>query len=720
MDHSGYVDRSDLEKSTTFERGSGYSFFPSDDIAGEDADSPQQQQLQHQRQIKARLDGKYRRSVDDPSPRKDTTGRSIGIHWRKLGKKATTSESDVRPEPDLMPRFDLTAEEETLELCDSSEALALPHDGSPQNEGGSDNQVEMTIEASSSALVAHAAYGVEILPFNDCVSAKVKELSGVKRKNALQPLHTDRNIWPIQEKISSDYDDPEIMEHGQEDEDVDPVLVETQERKRGFQLPKLRIQKRTSPRRAPDLPIASSKAQTDESADDVAATLLDQDNRVRSNTVLRQRKPFSMVAAKSPSVAQQDSPSGDDKDHEARKGMHLRISRGRKPTNNADAARTITPTTKREKVSETIRRKLKMGPQDWKDVSGSGDFEGVWSWDESDSDDSDRDDIGDKSRADSEFDGSRTFQYDESILHAEDILNTDACGAFPSPVMDGVHLKSRRSKEKKELRVKPYDCFASHKVFMTEEEIYRSMLRPSQVVEDLDSFVKPWCHISEKGVTEFEKSYWGTPHDGRIGSVRVEVLGCVGVSKYKSDVSVYLVCGDAAFATDIIQGCRSPMWPHLSKRAACFPIMHAYARLYVGVFDVTKRKKSENDSFCGRVEIGMASLRPDTEYDVTLPLRASTFIYDRRPRGVVRLRISLHWFSERAAILSYLNAPRNAIATHQLFESPSIPCADPKTFRNVAFTIHGQELPGKYTNKALQATMREFNLYQQNFRVSFQ
>ncbi|KAI2503295.1 Protein kinase C conserved region 2 [Fragilaria crotonensis] len=249
---------------------------------------------------------------------------------------------------------------------------------------------------------------------------------------------------------------------------------------------------------------------------------------------------------------------------------------------------------------------------------------------------------------------------------------------------------------------------------MTEEEIYQNMLRPSEFVADLVSSVKPWYHIPEVQLTEMEKKYWGTTQDGRIGSLRVEVLGCVGISKYKSDVSVYLVCGDAAFATDVIHGSRSPMWPQSSRRAACFPIFHAYARLYVGVFDVTKRKKTENDSFCGRVEIGIPSLRPDTEYDVTLPLRVSSFIYDRRPRGVVRLRLSLHWFSERAAVLSYLPAPRNMTSTYHSVDSPSIPCADPKTFRNVAFTIHGQELPGKYTREAFQATMREFTLYHQN------
>ena len=157
------------------------------------------------------------------------------------------------------------------------------------------------------------------------------------------------------------------------------------------------------------------------------------------------------------------------------------------------------------------------------------------------------------------------------------------------------------------------------------------------------------------------------------------------------------------------------MWPSNSKRAAVFPIHHAYARLYAGVFAT---KKDKNDVFCGRVVLDLAALRPNTEYDVTLPLRASSFIYDRRPRGVIRLRFSLHWFSECAAVLSYLKSPHSLVAGPG-DDNPSVLCGDPKTFRNVAITVHGQDLPGKYTRKAFQATMREFNLSRLNLIVSW-
>lgn len=135
------------------------------------------------------------------------------------------------------------------------------------------------------------------------------------------------------------------------------------------------------------------------------------------------------------------------------------------------------------------------------------------------------------------------------------------------------------------------------------------------------------------------------------------------------------------------------------------------------MFDCKSRKNKENDVFCGRIVIDIAALRPETEYDVTFPLRHSSFIYDRRPRGVIRLRFGLHWFNERAAVISYFKNPKSIIASSPLIQGqPTVPCADPKTFRNVAVTCHGIDLPGKYTRGAFRATMREFNLYQMNLR----
>ena len=276
---------------------------------------------------------------------------------------------------------------------------------------------------------------------------------------------------------------------------------------------------------------------------------------------------------------------------------------------------------------------------------------------------------------------------------------------------------------KRKFRVRPYHRFPDGRQ-MTEEAIYADSLKPSKTFKPIKSYLAPTSNSTQQiSVPEVIQQLYGSPGiDGRIGALRVEVLGCVALARTnKPDIGVYCVCGDAAFCTDVISGYRSPMWPCETQRAALFPIHHAYAQLFVGVFDFKVQRNKDNDVFCGRVALDIASLRPDTEYDVTLPLRVSTFVYDTRKRGVIRLRFSMHWFNERAAVVSYFKSAKSLAKSSPFVEGhPTIPCADPKTFRNVAVTVYGQDLPGKYSRTAFRATMREFNLYQQNLRLALQ
>lgn len=274
------------------------------------------------------------------------------------------------------------------------------------------------------------------------------------------------------------------------------------------------------------------------------------------------------------------------------------------------------------------------------------------------------------------------------------------------------------TEDTRKVRVRPYRCFDGP-CYMTDGEIYKDMMKPSTNFVFLKSHHPPTTakKFESHTVSDRVRKLYGTREDGRIGSLRAEVLGCVGLARTKPFSAVYLVSGDNAFCTDVLNNFRSPMWPSISTRAAVFPVHHAYAQLYCGVFDVRARKGKENDVFCGRVVIDLATLRPNTEYDVTFPIRASSFIYDRRPRGVVRIRFSIHYFSERAAVLSYFKKPKwETNSPAKQIKQPTIPCAEPKTFRNVAVTLHGQDFPGKYTRASFRATIREFNLYQQNLR----
>mmetsp|Transcript_16173 Transcript_16173/g.44778 ORF Transcript_16173/g.44778 Transcript_16173/m.44778 type:complete len:1018 (+) Transcript_16173:218-3271(+) len=314
---------------------------------------------------------------------------------------------------------------------------------------------------------------------------------------------------------------------------------------------------------------------------------------------------------------------------------------------------------------------------------------------------------------------SNDTNYASNILVAgRNISNSFIPSVSPSSLRRNEVDQRDQEEKNKRVRVKPYSAFPTP-MYMNETDIYQCMMAGSSEFEFLTSYLNPSTNATRRAkIPQIVQRQFGSPkEDGRVGSLRLEVLGCVGLDRVKPEVSVYAVCGDCAFTTDIIEGNRSPMWPNSANRAAVFPLHHAYARAFIGVFDVKQQKEKEADHLCGRVTIDIASLRPDTEYDITFPLRASSFIYDRRPRGVVRVRFSLHWFSERSALLSYLKRPRNPLAfSRQAKKFPTIPCGDPKTFRNVAVTVHGQDFPGKYTRSAFRATMREFNLSQQNIR----
>ena len=123
-----------------------------------------------------------------------------------------------------------------------------------------------------------------------------------------------------------------------------------------------------------------------------------------------------------------------------------------------------------------------------------------------------------------------------------------------------------------------------------------------------------------------------------------------------------------------------------------------------GVF--ASKGPSSKDTFVGRVEIPIAQMRPNSRsYDVTLPLRASNNVYTRKKLGALRLRISLEYYDGRQAISSYLPHKRNKFKT-------TIACADPKSFRNVALTVHGTHLLERFSPDLLMAAIRELTYVQ--------
>jgi hypothetical protein len=236
-----------------------------------------------------------------------------------------------------------------------------------------------------------------------------------------------------------------------------------------------------------------------------------------------------------------------------------------------------------------------------------------------------------------------------------------------------------------------YPMYAYPNRWMTARELYTEMLKPSETFHDL--------------------RMTGTTKKKEIGVLKVEVLECVGLPildlASETDAVVYLVSGSYAFATDVIWNRLNPKWLPKSRRACVFPIYHAYARLFVGVFD--DDGKNEKDDFAGRVVIDLSRLRPRSTYDVTLPLRLSSQVYSRKPRGSVRLRFSLEWFSEREALLSYIPRTIRPTTKNRHEDDVTILCADKKAFRNIATTVHGIHMPGRFSQRRWKASMRELN-----------
>jgi hypothetical protein len=196
--------------------------------------------------------------------------------------------------------------------------------------------------------------------------------------------------------------------------------------------------------------------------------------------------------------------------------------------------------------------------------------------------------------------------------------------------------------------------------------------------------------------------------DEEIGQLWVEVLQCFGlptVSAFRA-VSAYAigVCGSNAFKTDIMPPVANPMWLCKMQRAGVFPLSKAYQRLFVGVFD--NGATETNYEFIGRVVVDISRLRPGCVYDVTLPLRQSAHVFSREPRGAVRLRLHLHWDSERAAVTSYIPREYPKFSPN---ENHRIHCIDEKGFRNIAQVVHGKDMPGKFSLTLLKGTVREFN-----------
>lgn len=256
------------------------------------------------------------------------------------------------------------------------------------------------------------------------------------------------------------------------------------------------------------------------------------------------------------------------------------------------------------------------------------------------------------------------------------------------------NLRDRRISSIGELEYRIFPLHAYPYTFMTKKELAVELPRTS----------KNFVDLRQNKADE-------------IGSLRVEVLQCMGLPKMDkyslTDAFCYIVCGSAVFVTDVIPDNLNPAWLPRTRRACILPLKNAYSQVYVGVFDYDG--ETESDDFIGRVVIDTPQLKSGFSYDITLPLRHTSRTYYRRKLGSIRLRLELHWTAgERAALLSYIPTSPSVITrriTNQPLEpATTIVCPDSKSFESVGFTVYGEDVPGKYSAHIKNAMSREVTL----------
>jgi len=158
---------------------------------------------------------------------------------------------------------------------------------------------------------------------------------------------------------------------------------------------------------------------------------------------------------------------------------------------------------------------------------------------------------------------------------------------------------------------------------------------------------------------------WLDIGSGNLGKVFIEILGCdglpdkdMGISKKdKTDAFVAIVYEDCVAKTDVVVDCLSPRWMPWMQRAFIFRRMHTSSNLNIGVFDFDAGITSGNHDMCGRVSVDLSNFQPDTEYVLRYNIYEDSVSLDRKPQGVLSLRLRMELVSEKELVLSNFQLP---------------------------------------------------------------
>jgi len=132
-----------------------------------------------------------------------------------------------------------------------------------------------------------------------------------------------------------------------------------------------------------------------------------------------------------------------------------------------------------------------------------------------------------------------------------------------------------------------------------------------------------------------------------------------------TDAFVAMVFEDNICRTDVINDELSPRFMPWSQRAFNFSIQHPSSLLFLGVFDYDA---IGDNTPVGRIVVDLSKFRGNTVYLLQYKLHSDPNKNDER--GLLTIRLSIEWDSEKKALLKSFSAPpkfRVNVADHKAF-----------------------------------------------------
>lgn len=204
---------------------------------------------------------------------------------------------------------------------------------------------------------------------------------------------------------------------------------------------------------------------------------------------------------------------------------------------------------------------------------------------------------------------------------------------------------------------------------------------------------------------ELPSRYWTEAGSGTLGELYVEVLKIDGLQNFdtnmpgsKTEAYTMFVCEDAVVTSEVIKDSMNPRFMPWTRRAFKFNVAHISSPLFVGVFDKNKSQK------VGRISIPLQMYKSNTEYNVFYDLYDSSEVIKRDKKGVIHLRISINWKSQRKLFLDAMNPEQFTVN----FESK-------RDYSTAQYVIEGYSNVRSYNFKTLLGYIHELSLYQIGF-----